>query len=138
MHGYALGIAAGEGITGREMQLLQAAAILHDVGIGEAQRRFGEVNAKLQEQQGAILAGRFLRQLGWDEALIEEVVFLVGNHHSYQVDGGLLLQIIFDADYIVNYQERLERQPEGNHPSPQEMLQRFFTVSGKALFKEMI
>ncbi|MCL2549321.1 MAG: HD domain-containing protein [Symbiobacteriaceae bacterium] len=138
MHGYALGIAAGEGITGRQLQLLQAAAILHDVGINEAKRRFATVTPKLQEEQGAILAGRFLRQLNWDEDLIAEICFLVGNHHSYEVDGGPLLQIIFEADYLVNYQERLQREGvQQNQPSPEEIQKRFRTESGRRLFATM-
>ena len=132
MHGYALAIAAGEGVKAKELTLLQAAAILHDVGISAAIRQHGESTRQLQEELGAIVAREILLALGWPESDTERVCFLIGNHHSYDVDGGILLQIIFEADYCVNFQE-------GSRPdtSAEDMLKLFVTSAGKALFAAM-
>ena len=106
VYGYAKAIAAGETLGSQEQQVLEAAALLHDIGIHEALRGYGHCQGPAQEELGPPIVRRILTQLGWPEKQREQVAFLVGHHHSYQtVGGGVPLQILFEADLLVNAEE---------------------------------
>lgn len=106
VYGYAKAIAAGEALSLQEQQVLEAGALLHDVGIHEALLRYGHCQGPAQEEMGPPIVRGILTKLGWPEKQKEQVAFLVGHHHSYQtVGGGVPLQILFEADLLVNAEE---------------------------------
>lgn len=106
VYGYAKAIAAGEVLTSQQQQVLEAAALLHDVGIHPALHRYGHCDGPAQEELGPPIVRRILSELGWPEKQREQVAFLVGHHHSYHTTGGgLPLQILFEADLLVNAEE---------------------------------
>lgn len=106
VYGYAKAIAAGETLGSQEQQVLEAAALLHDLGIHEALRRYGHCQGP---RPGGIRAAHCpsYTDSAWMAGKAEEqVAFLVGHHHSYQtVGGGVPLQILFEADLLVNAEE---------------------------------
>ena len=51
-------IADAEGITGDELAVLEAAAVLHDIGIAHCERTFGKCTGKMQEEYGPDIARR--------------------------------------------------------------------------------
>ncbi len=132
--GYAMAIAAGEGLSDDDRRILDAAAVLHDIGILPALARYGRSDGKVQEEMGPPEARAVLAGLGWTEDDIRQVEFLVGHHHSYGFEGGgPLLQILFEADFLVNIEE-------GAYPgqSPESIRDRFFrTSAGKAVFSDL-
>ena len=46
-----------------------------------------------------------MRVLGFEEAVIERVSYLVGHHHTYTNINGMDYQILVEADFLVNYFE---------------------------------
>ena len=50
VHDFARMIAIAEGMTGEGLFVLEAAAILHDVGIHVSEARYGNCNGKHQEE----------------------------------------------------------------------------------------
>ncbi len=131
--GYALAIAAGEQIPPDDRRILAAAAVLHDIGIPPAMARYGHAGGQAQEELGPPEARRLLTALDWSESDIRRVEQLVGHHHSYDYDGGPLLQILFEADWIVNLDE-------GRHTeqAPAAVRDRYFrTPSGTAWFNQL-
>ena len=52
VHDFARMIAIAEGMTGEDLFVLEAAAILHDVGIHVSQARYGNCDGKHQEELG--------------------------------------------------------------------------------------
>jgi HD superfamily phosphodiesterase len=78
------------------------AAILHDVGIPEAERKHGSSAGPYQEAEGPPIARRILSGLGAAEDIIERVCFIIGRHHSYDAVDGEDFQIIVEADFLVN------------------------------------
>ena len=52
VHDFARMIAIAEGMTGEGLFVLEAAAILHDVGIHVSEARYGNCNGKHQEELG--------------------------------------------------------------------------------------
>ena len=84
---------------------LEAAALVHDIGIHLAEEQFGHCDGKLQEALGPEPARQMLQRLQFDPAIIERVCYLVGHHHTYSQIDGLDYQILVEADFLVNLQE---------------------------------
>lgn len=84
---------------------LEAAALVHDIGIRLAEKQFGRCDGKLQEALGSELAREMLQRLQFDPAMIERVCYLVGHHHTYSQIDGLDYQILVEADFLVNLYE---------------------------------
>jgi HD superfamily phosphodiesterase len=79
-----------------------AASYLHDIGIPEAERKFGRCDGKLQEQEGPPVARMLLADVGADEQLVNPVCELVGNHHTPNAINTPEFRILWDADALVN------------------------------------
>ena len=93
---------------GGNPQVVIAAALLHDIGIQEAERKHGSNAGNYQELEGPPIARRILRELRFDDETIEHVCRIVGSHHSAGVSDSLEFCIIWDADWIVNISEEPE------------------------------
>ena len=89
VHSFAKLIAENEKLPAETVQLIEIAAILHDVGIRAAEKKYGHQNGKLQEQEGPAVAEDLMRKAGVDdEELIGRVKYLIGHHHTYtNIDG---------------------------------------------------
>ena len=107
--GYAQGIAAGEGVTGQEREIIEYAALFHDVGIPAGMAECGSGAGPIQERLGAPIAMEMTRRYVSDPAIIERVGYLVGHHHSFGIKGQRDLQILFEADWLVNLIESAEK-----------------------------
>lgn len=103
--GFAEAIAAGENFGGEKLETLRIAAVLHDIGIHEAERIHNSSAGKFQELEGPRVARSILEGLINDETVVERVCFLVGHHHSYSMVDGLDFQILIEADFLVNINE---------------------------------
>lgn len=78
---------------------------MHDIGIKPAEAKYGKSDGKFQEQEGPAEAEKMMRVLGFEEAVIERVSYLVGHHHTYTNINGMDYQILVEADFLVNYFE---------------------------------
>ena len=105
VYSFAKTIGECENILKEEIEVLEISAVLHDIGIHEAEKKYGSPAGKYQEELGPDIAKKILAKNNVSEEIIKMVCFLVGNHHSYKVDGGITLQILFEADFIVNASE---------------------------------
>ncbi|MFZ5975457.1 MAG: HD domain-containing protein [Bacillota bacterium] len=122
-----------EGLSAQKQDVLELAAVLHDIGIHEAERKHGSTAGKHQEAEGPPVADGILRKCGADEALIPRVLFLVGNHHSYQRIDDMVFQILVEADFLVNIFE--DSMPDF---SVQSIIGKYFkTQSGKRIAASM-
>ncbi len=103
--GYAKAIAELEGLDYAVRETLAYAAILHDIGIHNAERIHGSNAGNFQELEGPPVAREILAPIGLPGDVVERVLFLVGNHHSYGMVDGADFRILVEADFIVNAQE---------------------------------
>ncbi len=95
---YAERIHAAEG--GNAM-VVMAAAILHDIGIVEAERKYGSAAGHLQEVEGPPVAGSILGKHLKDPAAVQHVLDIIAHHHNGRYDSKEF-HILRDADAIVN------------------------------------
>ena len=87
---------------GADPRVVFAAAILHDIGIQEAERQHGSAAGKYQEMEGPPIARRIMQDIGVDAETIEHVCRIVGSHHSAGVIDTPEFRILWDADWLVN------------------------------------
>lgn len=133
VHAFAKRIGEMEHLEERTLQILEAAAYVHDIGIRPALEKYGSCTGKLQEQEGPAVAEKMLEELGFDQELIQRVCYLVGHHHTYTDPDGMDYQILIEADFLVNlYEEQKDRQTAA------EVCKKIFrTDSGRQICKEM-
>jgi HD superfamily phosphodiesterase len=82
--------------------LVVATALLHDIGIREAERKYGSSAGNLQEIEGPPVARDILERLAFDEPFIDEVCRIIASHHSPGEVDTENFRIIWDADWLVN------------------------------------
>ena len=83
-------------------ELIYYSALLHDIGIKEAERKYNSSSGKYQEIEGPKIAMKILSDLDIPVETIDRVRFIVGNHHSYNKIHGIDFQILVEADFLVN------------------------------------
>ena len=71
-----------QAVEGGDPLIVKAAAILHDIGIHEAERKYQSTAARYQHEEGPPIARAILTKLGANEQLIDEVCDIVSHHHS--------------------------------------------------------
>ncbi len=96
-----------EGLSQEQQEILEIAAILHDIGIIPSEKKYGISNGKLQEQEGPAYARELLNRIGgYGQEFIDRVCFLIAHHHTYEGVDGLDWQILLEADFLVNSFEK--------------------------------
>jgi HD superfamily phosphodiesterase len=99
---------------GGDPRVVVAAALLHDIGIIESERRHGSADARYQEEYGPPVAREVLQGIGFDSRSIEHVCRIIAKHHSGRDIDTPEFRIVWDADRLVNIEEgEIGRDPEG-------------------------
>lgn len=128
-------LAESEGSDAEFIELVEAAGLVHDCGIkiGEAKYGAGNCTGKIQEQEGPAVARGLLQKVGYEDAKVERICYLVGHHHTYNNIDGLDYQLLVEADFLVNFYE--DGTPKENITKAVEKI--FRTQSGLALAQTM-
>ncbi|MBQ1940367.1 MAG: HD domain-containing protein [Selenomonadaceae bacterium] len=135
VHDLCLTIGLMENMPADELWTLEAAAMLHDIGIhaGEA-KHGGKCTGKHQEEEGPAVAQEILDSVGGFSAQqAERIKYLIAHHHTYNDIQGLDYQILVEADFLVNLYE--DGEPLSAVEKVQERI--FKTASGLAVLKSM-
>lgn len=94
-----------EGLTAAEQEVLDAAALLHDIGIHNAEHKFGCNNGKLQEAEGPAVARPMLTAVGATREQIDAACWLIAHHHTPGASEEKPFRILLEADFLVNAYE---------------------------------
>lgn len=105
VHSFAKEIIYAENIDNQTAEIIETAAILHDIGIHECERKYGSCSGKYQETEGVPIAKNILLYLGAENSLIERVCYLIAHHHTYININSIDWQILVEADFLVNIYE---------------------------------
>ncbi|MGQ9474121.1 MAG: HD domain-containing protein [Candidatus Caldatribacteriaceae bacterium] len=130
---YAESIAQDLGIEGKGRRIVQLAALLHDVGIVEAFRKYGSREGKYQHMEGPPLARKIMEEFGETQEVVDRVVFLVGHHHDLSSVDGCDFQILVEADMLVNLANEKEKMSAEELP---QFINSFFRTSKGRWFAE--
>jgi hypothetical protein len=133
VYGFSCAISSGEVLSDTENTVLALSAILHDIGIREAERKYNSASGTYQELEGPPVAGAILEEAGVPDAITGRVCHLVGNHHSYLKIDGIDFQILVEADFLVNiYEDNMDKASIDNIAS-----KLFSTETGFELLRRM-
>ena len=105
VHSFTKQIGISERLDNDTMFVLEAAALVHDIGIKPAEEKYESCSGKLQEQEGPAAAEAMLLSLGFPRKYLDRICYLVGHHHTYTDIDGIDYQILVEADYLVNLYE---------------------------------
>ncbi|MBC8537077.1 HD domain-containing protein [Feifania hominis] len=131
VYAYAKTIGECEELDRRTQEILEAAAVVHDIACPLCREKYGSTVGKYQEREGAPMAQALLRELGYDGDFAGRVAWLVGHHHTFQGVDGPDHQILLEADYLVNAGE--SSYSEGNIRHTLDAV--FRTETGRALLR---
>ncbi len=112
VHDFARTIALLEGMEAEERFVLEAAAILHDVGIHAAEAKYGNCGGKHQEELGPAEARKVLAEVGgFTDGETERICWLIAHHHTYTGVTAADHRILLEADFLVNsFEDRLSEK----------------------------
>lgn len=113
------------------LAVVLSAAYLHDIGIPEAERKYGSAAAKYQEKEGPPIARSILIKLKAKEDLIEEVCDIIAHHHHPGPDESQNFRAIYDADLIANLEDKLKETSMETSKLAELIEKKFLTESGK-------
>lgn len=132
VHSFARLIGKQEKLSDEMMKALETAAILHDIGIHEGERLYGRNDGEIQQKLGPVIAMEILESVGGYEDVAERVTHLIARHHTYTDIDGKDLQILIEADFIVNLYE--DSASENAVRNAYEKI--FVTERGKKILKD--
>ena len=129
---YAEKIQADEG---GDPLIVRAAAILHDIGIHQAEQKHGTSAGKYQEIKGPPIAEEILKQYDLDDEVIEHICKIIANHHTLNDFDTTEFRIILDADRLVNIPDDF---PDASEEKLQSIIEKAFkTQEGYKIAKEI-
>lgn len=85
-----------------------AAAILHDIGIKECEKKYNSTDVQLQEKEGPPVARAILKKAGIKQDVIDEVCAIIACHHSPGENDTENFKVLWDSDWLVNFREEYE------------------------------
>ena len=85
--------------------ILESAALTHDIGIKISEEKYGDCNGRHQEIEGPAEAEKMLNVLDYDGEDIKRICYLISHHHTYKDIDAIDLQILIEADFLVNLYE---------------------------------
>lgn len=123
---------------GGNLAVILPAAYLHDIGIKEAEQSHpGEVD-KYHGQLGEPIAREILSRLGAREEIIQEIIDIVARHHQPGGQETIPFKVVYDADLIVNIEEKTKNQSISKAWAEEKINHSFLTESGRILAREVL
>ncbi|MFC2020288.1 HD domain-containing protein [Chloroflexota bacterium] len=119
---------------GGSYPIVIGAAVLHDIGIHQAEKKYGSTSGKYQEKEGPPIARRILAELGFEQSQIDEICQIIAHHHSPGKINTRNFRILYDADWLVNLKDEYEIHDMGKLGNIIERV--FLTDSGRSLARE--
>ena len=106
VHRFAQLIGRAEHLDEHTQFILECTALVHDIGIGPCEEKYGRCTGELQELEGPAYARTLLAEFHLPEEDMQRICYLIGHHHTYNQIDGMDYQILVEADFLVNLYER--------------------------------
>jgi HD superfamily phosphodiesterase len=82
--------------------IVVAAAILHDIGIQQAEKKYNSNAGKYQEIEGPPIAEEIFKKYDLPKDSIAHICKIIANHHSARDIDTKEFRCVWDADWLVN------------------------------------
>ena len=133
VYGFAKAIGEMEGLDESTQEILEIAALTHDIGIKNSEKKYSSSAGNYQQIEGPPEAKTLLANLGVESNFIDRVCWLIAHHHTYTDIHGIDYQILVEADFLVNAFE--DNMPDASIESF--MTKVFMTETGTEFLKKM-
>ncbi len=120
---------------GADPEIVIAAAVLHDIGIHAAEKKYRSTAGHYQEIEGPPIARRMLQELSLKEDSIAEICEIIGHHHTPGKVDSANFRIVYDSDWLVNLAE--EYGGEDKEHLTGRIEQVFLTEAGRQLARQL-
>ena len=115
VYGFVKAIGEAEGLADGTQQILEIAALTHDIGIKNSEKKYNSSAGNYQQIEGPPEAKKLLEELDVDEAVIDRVCWLIAHHHIYTDIQGIDYQILVETDFLVNaYEDNMSIEAVNN------------------------
>ena len=94
-----------EGLDGHTQEVLELAAVVHDIACPLCREKYGSASGRNQELESPPLVEAFFADLPADRSDVDRISWLVAHHHTYTNVDGLEHRILLEADFLVNADE---------------------------------
>ena len=91
-----------EGLDRHTQEVLELAAVVHDISCPLCREKYGNTNGKNQELESPALVEAFFTELPVERGDVERISWLVAHHHTYTDVDGPDHRILLEADFLVN------------------------------------
>lgn len=112
VYSFAKAIGELENLNEETQNILEVAAVMHDIGIKVSEEKYNSSAGNYQEVEGPPVAREMLLKFKFEEKFIDRVCYLIGHHHTYSKIDGIDYQILIEADFLVNIYEDEIKVPQ--------------------------
>ena len=91
-----------EGLDAHTQEVMELAAVVHDIACPLCREKYGDASGKHQELESPPLVEAFWEGLPVGRADVARISWLVAHHHTYTGVDGSDHQILLEADFLVN------------------------------------
>lgn len=112
-------------------------AFLHDIGIKNAELKYNNSSARYQHQEGPPVAQHILTELKADQAIIDEVCDIISHHHSPRKEESVNFKVLFDADLIVNLDDKQKETASKREQLEKIIGKSFLTDTGRRIAERL-
>jgi len=121
-----------------DMAVVLCAAYLHDIGIKNAEEKYGSAKAEHQHVEGPPVARKILQDLGAREALIDEVCDIISHHHHPRDSETRNFKVVYDADMLANMDACQGKEQIEADILARKIDSRYLTDAGKELARQTL
>ena len=102
VYGFAKAIGEMEGLDESTQEILEIAALTHDIGIKNSEKKYSSSAGNYQQIEGPPEAKTLLANLGVESNVIDRVCWLIAHHHTYTDIHGIDYHLLVESDILVN------------------------------------
>lgn len=88
VYGFAKAIGEMEGLDESTQEIIEIAALTHDIGIKNSEKKYNSSAGNYQQIEGPPEAKKLLAELGIESGVIDRVCWLIAHHHTYNRHSG--------------------------------------------------
>lgn len=111
VYSFAKAICEEEGISGDVAEIIEVAALVHDIGIKISDDKYNSTNINSQELEGAQLSDMLLINIGYEMEVVSRVHYLVEHQHTYDDIDAVDYQVLVEAIFLVDaFENKLDKE----------------------------
>lgn len=80
-------------------------AYFHEIGVYEAEKKYGSSSSEFQEKEASSLAKDLLGRMGLKAEVVQEICDIIGHHRHPREEETLNFQILYEAEWLAKIEE---------------------------------